>query len=150
MSTTHVIPVNRTVFTERTVHIIECAHCAIDFGIGGDFMRRRREDHVGFYCPNGHSNYYSGPTAEEKALKKAEQERDAARSLAERESRRRFAAEAEAKRQDYKARAAKGQLTKERKRIASGVCPCCNRSFSQVRRHIATQHPDYVIPEVTP
>lgn len=30
---------------------------------------------------------------------------------------------------------------------ACGVCPCCNRSFTNVRRHMTSQHPDYTIPE---
>lgn len=39
--------------------------------------------------------------------------------------------------------ATKGQLTKTRKRVAGGVCPCCNRSFVNLGRHMAGQHPDY-------
>lgn len=34
-------------------------------------------------------------------------------------------------------------LVRDRHRFANGVCPCCNRSFEALRRHIATQHPDY-------
>ena len=143
MSSTHVIARSRTVYIERTVHIIECAACSIDFGIGADFMKRRREDHETFYCPNGHSNYYGGPTAAEKRAKKAEQELEAARSLAQREARRRSQAEAQARTADYQRRAAKGQLTKAKKRIAAGVCPCCNRTFQNLARHMAGQHPDY-------
>lgn len=144
MGTTHVIPVSRTVYTETQIHIIECAACSIDFGIGADFVARRRKDHKSFYCPNGHSLSYSGPSAEEKRLASTERELEAARSLAQRESRRRERAEAEARTADYKARAAKGQLTKTRKRIAAGVCPCCNRTFQNLARHIAGQHPDFI------
>lgn len=148
---TQVIPLNRTVLVESKIHILECASCNIDFGIGADFMRRRREDHAGFYCPNGHSNVYNGhsnvyngPSDAEKRAKQAERELDAARSLAQRESRRRQRAEADARTADYRARAAKGQLTKARKRMAAGVCPCCNRSFQNVLRHMAGQHPDFL------
>jgi hypothetical protein len=49
---THPILNNCTVYREQTIHIIECAQCAIDFGIGDNFMRRRREDHGTFYRPN--------------------------------------------------------------------------------------------------
>lgn len=139
-----VIPANRTVYVESKIHIIECAACSIDFGIGDDFMARRREDHRNFYCPNGHSNIYPGPSKEERRLAAAEAELEAARSLAQREARRREQAEREARTADYQRRAAKGQLTKTRKRIAAGVCPCCNRSFANLARHMAGQHPDYV------
>lgn len=140
-----VIPQNRTVNYETRMHIVECWDCAVDFGVGADFVKRRREDGRVWYCPNGHGNYYNkGKTAEQVAREKAEAERDAARSLAQRESRRREQSDAQARLADYQRRAAKGQLTKTRKRIAAGVCPCCNRTFQNVARHIAGQHPDFV------
>lgn len=139
-----VIPLSRTVYVETQVHIIECAACSIDFGIGADFMARRRKDHANFYCPNGHSNHYPGPSAEEKRLAQAERELEAARSLAQREARRRETAEREARAADYQRRAAKGQLTRARKRIAAGVCPSCNRTFQNVAQHMAGQHPELV------
>lgn len=145
MSSTHVLPANRVVMIERKMHIIECAACSIDFGIGADFMAKRRNDHENFYCPNGHSNHYPGPSAAEKEQKRLERELEAARSLATRESRRRADAEQSARRHDYAARAAKGQLTKTKKRIAAGVCPCCNRTFQNVARHIAGQHPEFIL-----
>ena len=146
MGSTHVIPRNRTVYNEQTIHVIECASCSVDFGIGDDFMARRRKDHQTFYCPNGHENFYAGPSAEEKRLAQTERELEAARSLAQREARRRERAEAQARTSEYQRRAAKGQLTRTRKRIAAGVCPCCNRSFQNLGRHMAGQHPDYVEP----
>lgn len=29
------------------------------------------------------------------------------------------------------------------RRIAAGVCPCCRRSFTDLARHMSSQHPDY-------
>lgn len=139
-----VIPATRTVYIEHKIEIIECAGCSIDFGIGADFMARRRKDHATFYCPNGHGNAYNGPSADEKKLAQTERELEAARSLAQREARRRERAEAKARTSDYQRRAAKGQLTKTKKRIAAGVCPCCNRSFQNLGRHMEGQHPEYV------
>lgn len=40
-------------------------------------------------------------------------------------------------------RATKGRLTKTKKRIANGVCPCCNRHFVNLERHMTGKHPDY-------
>lgn len=40
-----------------------------------------------------------------------------------------------------KERASKARL---KKRADHGVCPCCTRSFENVRRHLATKHPEYV------
>lgn len=138
-----VIGQNRTVFIEHKVHVIECAACSIDFGIGEDFMARRRRDHGTFYCPNGHANVYKGPSDTEKERDRLRQELEVSRSLAAREASRRRQAEDESRRKDYQARAAKGQLTKTKNRIAAGVCPCCNRTFQNLRRHMAGQHPEY-------
>lgn len=66
MPATTVIPINRIVRVETHITILECATCNIVFGIGADFEGRRREDHEHFYCPNGHQNFYNGPTEAEK------------------------------------------------------------------------------------
>jgi len=39
-----------------------------------------------------------------------------------------------------KAKAAAARL---QKRVANGVCPCCTRSFANLRRHMETTHPEY-------
>jgi hypothetical protein len=39
--------------------------------------------------------------------------------------------------------AQKGVATRLKKRIANGVCPCCNRQFQNVARHMAGQHPEF-------
>lgn len=37
----------------------------------------------------------------------------------------------------------KAQLTKTKKRVSNGVCPCCNRTFKQLARHMENKHPEY-------
>lgn len=37
----------------------------------------------------------------------------------------------------------KGALTKVKNRISKGVCPCCNRTFADLQRHMTTKHPKY-------
>jgi len=129
------------------IRSMACPNCGLVFGISVEFELNRREDHRSFYCPNGHPQGFYGPST-------IEEERDAARQLAEREARRRRWAEEDAEYQRKQAEHArrsaaayKGWATRVRNRIKNGVCPCCNRSFSNVRRHMATQHPDYQIPE---
>ena len=39
--------------------------------------------------------------------------------------------------------AIKGQLTRAKRRISKGVCPCCNRTFQNLANHISEKHPDY-------
>lgn len=132
-----------------TLRSVTCYLCGVLFGLEDSYATRRRNDHREFSCPNGHSQAYIGKS-------KVEQERDAARELAQRESRRRELAERQAgwanddaERARRSAAAYKGWATRIRNRIANGVCPCCNRSFTNVRRHMTTKHPDYTIPEVS-
>ncbi len=121
-----------------------CPVCGVPYGMPASYWQARREDHKTWYCPNGCRLHYPVGSSEAEKLKV---ELDAARSLAQRESRRRQNAEADARRAEYQRRYAKGQLTKERKRIANGVCPCCNRTFTPLMEHIKTEHPDYVVPD---
>lgn len=47
----------------------------------------------------------------------------------------------------------KSEITKRRKiekRVANGVCPCCNRTFEDLARHMSTKHKDYALPPATP
>jgi septal ring factor EnvC (AmiA/AmiB activator) len=46
-----------------------------------------------------------------------------------------------------RAAAARGQVTKLKKRAANGVCPCCNRTFANLQRHMATKHAGFVAEE---
>lgn len=36
----------------------------------------------------------------------------------------------------------KGALAKVKKRVGKGVCPCCNRHFANLQRHMETKHPE--------
>lgn len=109
------------------------------FAVPADFQRRRKEDHKSYHCPAGHGQHYYGKTEAEKQRERAErlQRQVEAREADIRFEQRRLESERRAH------AATKGTLTKTKKRIANGVCPCCNRSFANVARHMAGQHPDY-------
>lgn len=42
------------------------------------------------------------------------------------------------------AKKANSKIAQMKKRTANGVCPCCTRSFTNLQRHMKSQHPDYV------
>lgn len=110
-----------------------CCECGVLFGLELGYDDRRREDHKSFYCPNGHSQHYTGKTA----AQKLQEQLDAARSLAQREAARRRSA-------DYQARAYKGHATRLRNRIAQGFCPAgCDQQFPDVQGHLAAEHPEF-------
>lgn len=119
--------------------VLHCAACSISFAMPDDFESRRRKDHVSFYCPAGHSNMFNGESEEQKLRKQLEREQAAkARLTANLDQ-----ARADADHERARANGYKGQATKMKNRIGKGVCPCCNRQFTNVERHMATQHPDF-------
>lgn len=90
-----------------------------------------------FYCCNGHSRVFIGKTEAEKL-----------REELDREKSRRIAAEA-ARDTATRARAiVSGKLKATKERIHNGVCPCCKRSFQNLRRHMATKHPGFAESEL--
>lgn len=112
--------------------VIHCASCAVGFGLPADFIQRRRDDHARFYCPSGHVNFYGGQT---EAQKLASRLARAEASLATAQSQ---SASLRVER-DQVARAHKRMRT----RVMNGVCPCCNRSFENLRQHMQTQHAEF-------
>ena len=127
---------------------LNCGECGINFYAPQDWVVRRRdhgEHGREFNCPNGHSRVWR-----ESALDKMRRERDQLKQDQARyeewlaEERRRVVV---AERQTA---AFKGVATKLKKRAIGGTCPCCNRSFSALAKHIATKHPDFKSADIIP
>jgi hypothetical protein len=125
--------------TERYVSQ-PCIKCGVMFALTEAYDRELRKNHHYFYCPNGHQQYYSGKNDAEQAQARADESARAAERLRQQLKRREEDLQSERRRHS----ATKGQLTKTKRRIAHGVCPCCTRSFANVERHMANKHPDYV------
>ena len=117
--------------------LVTCASCGIQFGMPADYEQKRKEDGRRFYCPNGHDLVFG---SEIEKLKK---------ELA-REKERREQAEREALTARQSAGRARAETKRIRTRVAAGMCPCCKRSFVQLRRHMATKHPDFRAVDVGP
>lgn len=95
---------------------------------------------IEIHCGYGHSGVFrEGPTD----LDKMRQERDRlAQRIAEKddEIRRQRDLREAAERQRS---AARGQVTRIKNRVGHGVCPCCNRTFENLGRHMMSQHPTF-------
>ena len=113
-----------------------------------------RQSHATFYCVHGHQCHYpAGKTAEEELREQLNAERlarqRAEQKIAEKEDwARRWEATAndqreKAEHERRRANGYKGHATRITKRAKAGVCPCCNRSFENLRRHMATKHPQF-------
>ena len=127
--------------THTTVFKVEtCCRCGLLVAMTEELRTRRLNDHGWFYCPNGHGQHFTGKSKAEKERERAERlERELASA-----DRRIANLDEDVRSARASLRATKGQLTKTKKRAANGVCPCCNRSFANVQRHVKGQHPDFV------
>ncbi len=101
-----------------------CGECGIEFCVPDFFQEERKKTGKGWHCPNGHSRVYKESDAD-----KFRRERDRAlQQLAQRDD----------------AIAAKDrELKRLKKRAAAGTCPCCQRTFSNMSRHMKQKHPDF-------
>lgn len=122
-----------------TYDVIACFSCgslfAVPESVNDEWLRSGRS----FYCPNGHSQHYTEST--EKRLQAA---KDRAARLAASLDQERAAHDAT----ERSRRAIKGQVTRVKRRVANGVCPCCSRSFADLHAHMTTKHPDYASADV--
>ena len=119
--------------------VVNCCTCGMTFAMPGDFKQRRRDDHEWFYCPAGHEQHYAGKSDAEKLRDELARKE---RALVWERSRRDMA-QAEAKHMRAVANGHKGAHQRTKNRVAKGVCPCCNRSFVNLAKHMSGQHPDY-------
>lgn len=119
--------------------VTTCVNCGMQFAVAYHWLSEKRNNHKSFYCPNGHVLSYPSESGEEKARRlqaKAELE---AQAKINSEKHLRLVAELERD----KAIKAKRKIEK---RISKGVCPCCNRTFEDLARHMGSKHKDYALP----
>jgi hypothetical protein len=104
-----------------TLESIDCCKCGVTFAFPSSLMRRLRASGESFFCPTGHSQHFTESEAERLRAMLDEANRSKTK-LAD----------------DY----AQLQRVNRRlvRRISAGVCPCCNRTFTNLARHMAAKH----------
>lgn len=124
---------------QTTIELVElqCGSCGVHHAIPKAMFDSAVEEGGFWTCPNGHSRGYREGR---KAREAVQRERDIYKQKV-------------AQLEDdivalKKSRAAvQGEYTKVKNRVAAGVCPCCNRSFENLHRHMKNKHPDFnVVP----
>ena len=125
-----------TMTTTSTLVAEICCACGTAFAMEESLRENRLMHKDNFYCPNGHSQVYVGEPLDKKCKRQESQLKN------EKETRIWWQDEAETKARSLSA--TKGVLTKTKKRIANGICPSCNRQFTNLQRHMKTKHPNYV------
>ena len=117
---------------------VVCWCCGITFAMPQVRYKRLCENGDTFWCPSGcrlsigeseNAKLRKELAATEKQLERAKKQTEWAKKATE---------------QERKSHAAtRGHLTRHKKRAKAGVCPCCNRSFENLARHMQTKHPNY-------
>lgn len=115
-----------------TLEVDVCKTCGIMFALPEEMLdRARTHPDIWWHCPNGHQWHFPVRTEAQKL-------KDVKDSLARERARH--------EQTTASLRATRGVVTKQKnrlRRVAKGVCPCCNRHFKDVRRHMETKHPEY-------
>jgi hypothetical protein len=125
-----------TAFTYTEELIVTHCWCGIAVAIPEN-LNRYAHDKKGYsiYCPLGHSFVYGNNF-------EAKYEEERRRHQATKDL---LAAEERAHRAEERSHAqTRGKLTRVEKRASAGVCPCCNRTFQQLARHMKSKHPEFV------
>src|SRR5579872_7018035 len=104
------------------------------------FINKQRELGVNaeWFCPRGDRLHFKTSLSQDIQREKEESERRLQAQLNE-ANHARLVAERE------RDRVVKDKRKVER-RIAHGVCPCCNKSFTDVANHMLTEHKEFRLP----
>ena len=122
---------------------VTCCACEIVFGMSSAFYEKKMRDHSSFFCPKGHAQHFTGKTEDQEEIDRLrsaldKEERIAAYLRETNDGLRSSRDHAEASRRSYK-----GQVTKLKNRVGKGVCPCCNRYFENLGKHMIAKHPTW-------
>ena len=130
-----------TVFQTTIKLVYEvCCTCGIGFGIESNHHAMLKREKKTFYCPNGHSQHYTAKTEAEKLREELEVQKQRTQFWMDNSTRNAKTIHS----LEYSNRALKAAKTKIMNRVKRGVCPCCNRTFTNLQEHFKTVHPEIV------
>lgn len=128
----------------------DCLTCGTKIWLSPGDMDALVRSKQKFYCPFGHTQHFCDDQGVLGELERTRRERDKLKQkVAEKdddlraEMARADRANTRAEHNKRVAAAHKAVATKLKKRVVAGVCPCCNRHFRELQRHMQTQHPTY-------
>lgn len=112
--------------------VTDCVQCGCRFTVPQPMWDSQRESGGFHFCPSGHKQGWSEGGTINAQLRR---ERDRLKQrVAQKDD--------DIQQLKNSVAAQKGQVTKLKKRASAGVCLCCNRTFQNLARHMATKHAD--------
>jgi hypothetical protein len=134
-----------TVEAATDLTTINCGKCAGVYAISEKYRLQKYNEGGFWHCPYCEVSWGYGEGENTRLRRQAE----AAKQREQWANGRADDWRKRAEHEERRARAARGQVTKIKKRVGNGVCPCCTRSFANLQRHMSAQHPDWT-PESDP
>lgn len=137
--------------TKTLAHVAEleihtCPTCFIVYAFPTAMSERKQESGDSWYCPNGHSISFT--TSTKAKLEEMRRERDRLKQNEAYLEERLKDRDLDLLRAQRSTAALKGEVTKIRKRVGNGVCPCCNRTFQNLARHMSVKHAGFELKAV--
>ena len=136
-------PLTKTImstFTEtivETFHVVSCYSCSIRFGIPSQLYKRAVTDAKGYiHCPACGCEFCWRESDDQRRIKELERKLEWEANECARQRQSALDAKNELN-------ATKSAMSRIKNRVGAGVCPCCNRSVSQLARHMASKHPEF-------
>lgn len=118
------MPIVAEITTTLEFDIFTC-DCGLTYGLPKPYVAQLRESHKTFYCPNGCPRHYAQENTAEKLRNELRIQKE-------------YTREYQVERDELKR-----ELQKVKERVSNGVCPCCNRTFKRLERHMTAKHPEY-------
>ena len=119
---------------EQLIEIGTCCKCKTSMALPEDlYHAAKKSEKITFHCAYGHPQHFvQGETDLERMRRRAER---AEQRVAHRDD--------TIDSLERSVAAQKGNVTRLKNRAAAGVCPCCNRSFQNLHRHMQNKHPGF-------
>ena len=113
--------------------VINCHQCGGSYALNERYRLERQQKGGSWHCP------YCGVASCYRESDNAKLQKELAQERAKHDQTR-----AELEHQAKVAKQVKAAHDRTVKRVKNGVCPCCNRTFCNVQRHMKSKHPEYV------
>lgn len=113
----------------------QCLTCGVVYTVPVAMMQQQRRYGEYHYCPSGHQQGWAKGDPEFETVRF---ERDRLKQqLAQKDD--------EIRSEQAKHATAVREIARIKKRANAGLCPCCNRTFQDVVRHMKQKHPEVAV-----
>lgn len=108
-----------------------CGSCGIPFAVPTNWYVQKKNEKAEFRCPNGCCRVFIGKSEVEKLKEEIEKVKAASQLENQKLWEKHMSVLSE-----------KNSLERKLIRVGKGVCPCCNRSFANLKNHMKQKHPE--------